>query len=225
MDRTCHHGALPLALMLLGTPTWAGEASSARLDKRCDKGQGAACAELAERWAQAPRQACEGGAVAACLGLAHAEQTSLGVEDPDRALDAYDRACFLGLDEACRRLAVVRALEADPDHPVAPLELHLSPQGIRIEGTRASFFSNMQLDGDAIVFPCTLDDGCERADDFDWQALDAALVRIAASDPSRSQAVIRAHGVQQGAVLVAMRSLAGPDGQRFLGVVVVEVAP
>jgi hypothetical protein len=225
MDVTATRSGLLLALLLFPPTSLAGETPSAKLGKRCDKGQGAACAELAERWADAPRAACEQGATTACLGLARAELSGLGADDPQRALDAYDQACFLGLDEACRRMAVIRALEADPDHPIAPLELYLSPTGLRIEGVGVSFFSDLQLDGDAIVFPCTRDDGCERASHFDFEALDRALEQIEASDPSRTQAVLRTAGVQHDAVLQAMRSLAGPDGDRFPAVVTVEVAP
>lgn len=225
MIPTSIHGGLLLALLLASPAAMAGETPSAKLAKRCDKGQGAACAELAERWAQAPRTACEQGSVQACLGLARAEMQGLGADDPERALEAYDQACFLGLDQACRRVASVRALQADPDHPIAPLELRLSPEGIRIEGTKASLLSELPTDGDAIVFPCTRDEGCERASHFDFEGLSRALEQIEASDPSRTQAVLHADGVQHGAVLEAMRSLTGPDGDRFPAVVIQEVGP
>ena len=219
-------GALLLAFALHSPATRAGEPSSAKLARRCDKGQANACVDLAARWNQAAHDACADGAIPACLGLATAQLEGLGQDDPQRALVSYDGACFMGIEAACQRLNVIRAIGRNPNQPTSPLTLHISPAGLSLEGAEAALLSTATQSGGSLEQPCTVHEGCTRKDHFDWDALSSSLEQIAASDPTRTQAVLRPQGVDYDAMLEAARHLAGPDdAPLFPHVVIVEVAP
>ena len=219
--------ALALASLLVCAPAHAGETSSAKLSKRCDKGQASACYELAERWDLAAIEACEGGAAEVCVGLAESQLRGLGVNDLDRAWWAYERACFLGVGEACHRQAVTRAIRNDPSKPISPLTVFISPDGLRIQGVKAAMFSALPADGDEIVIVCDRERGCSTGEHFDWEALTAALAQISRSSPSRTQVVLRAQGVDFDAVLEASRRISGAEDDEplFPYVVIPVVAP
>lgn len=186
---------LPPAVFLaasLGTgAAWAGEPTAAKLSKRCDRGHAQACADLAARWAAAPERACEAGVVSACLHRAGLELHGLGVNDGDRACDAYRQACSLGLEEACTRLEVIRLHEQNPDQSPALLTLRVQPTGLSLGGFEAALLSAGQPGGGPWAWTCTADKGCTSAADFDWDALTEVLVQIKRADPSRTQALLR----------------------------------
>ncbi len=225
--RSLLSSALAVAMVLTPWSALAGEPGDASLARRCDKGQAAACAALAERWERAAEDACAAGAAEACLGLAEAQLQGLGVGDAERAWWSYEAACFQGVDEACRRVAVIRALRAEPSRPLSPLTVLMEPGGFRIQGVTASLLSSLERDGDDIVIACTRDRGCSSSAHFDWDALRAALVQIARADPSRRQVVLRARGVDYGTLLEAARRVAGEGDAEplFPQVIIPEVAP
>jgi len=217
---------LALATLLVSAPAHAGDTSSAKLARRCDKGQASACYELAERWEFAAVEACEEGAAEVCIGLAESQLRGLGVSDLDRAWWAYERACFLGVDEACHRQAVTRAIRSEPSKPISPLTVLIGPDGLRIHGVKAAMFSSLAADGDEIVIACDHERGCSTGEHFDWDALTSALAQIARSNPSRTQVVLRARGVDFDALLEASRRISGAeeDEPLFPFVVIPEVA-
>ncbi len=218
---------LALAALLCAAPAHAGEASSAKLAKRCDKGHASDCYALAQRWEQAATEACEGGAAQVCVGLAESQLRGLGVSDLERAWWAYERACFLGADAACHRQAMTRAIRSDPSKPISPLTVLIGPDGLRIRGVKPAMFSALPARGDELVIDCERERGCTAGDHFDWDTLRDALTQIARSNPSRTQVVLRAEGVDFDALLEASRCVAGDDDQEplFPYVVIPEVAP
>lgn len=219
-------GGLLLALSL-SSPQASAASATEKLARRCEAGQTTACAELADRWQQAAEAACHEGAAAACEGLAEAQLHGLGVNDPEKALWAWDRACFLGITEACARMALVERMEKNPERAFSPLTVELSDEGIRIRGPKAALFSSFPHVGDELWFTCYREEGCQSAEHFDWDLLSAALRQIAEKDPGRQQAVLRYHGVQFDAVLEATERLAGRHGSDqplFPWVVLVEGA-
>ncbi len=207
--RAIPSSCLLLALILHSAPAQAGEASAAKLGRQCDKGQARACAALADHWELAAQQACEQGAVQACTGLAQASLQGFGLEDPDQASWAYDRACIMGISEACSRLELVRRMAEHPERAFSPLTVVLSPAGLRIQGPKAALFSSFPHDGDELFFRCQRDQGCDDVDHFDWDGLSAALEQIEARDPSRQQALLRYQEVRTEVVFEAVECLAG----------------
>jgi hypothetical protein len=209
MHRLSFITAALLATLLSSGPLEAGEPASAKLDKRCAKGIATACAELAERWAQAPELACAEGAAPACLALAQQQATGLGVDHPEQALWAYQQACFQGVHAACASVELARDMAAHPEQAFEPLTLVLSPAGLRIQGVEAALFSGLPRSGDEIFFACGHEPTCERREHFDWVGLERALTQIKARHPGRSHALLRFHDVRWEAVLEAGRRLAG----------------
>ncbi len=218
--------AVVLAFFLLSSPpATAGEASPAKLAKKCDKGQASACLELARVWEDEAETACEAGAVPACTGLAQAQLTGLGVGDADRAWRAYEAACFGGIELACQRMGTIKTLRDEPGLPIAPLTVLVSPAGLEVLGVEAAVFSEYANADGEIALPCSVDSGCSRAAHFDWDGLSTILAHIHRADPGRTQAVLRASGVSFDAQLEAARRIAGEDGDQFPSVVIPEASP
>ncbi len=219
-----HHFVL-LPMLLASQPSVAGEPSAAKLARKCDKGQASACLELAERWRRAAEEACEAGAVPACLGLADAQLTGLGTGDAHRAVRAYEDACYRGSDAACRRMATIGALRDDPSRPVAQLTVLVSPAGIGVEGVAAAFLAEYaDLEGE-ILLPCTVDGGCSRAAHFDWDTLSEILERLHRGDPGRTQVVLRTQALSYEVLLEGAHRIAGPAGEPFPALILPEASP
>jgi TPR repeat protein len=117
---------------------------SARLNRRCRGGDGAACAELAVRLAlgrgaarnaaeaaqrlrdaaRAHEKACDAGDLAACLALGESLQSATGVaQDDATAARVFEKACNGGNATACLRLALVTpAVDVAPGVAADPLQ-------------------------------------------------------------------------------------------------------